>query len=457
MRSILIYVLLAFLCHSPITDAWSVLVLGGSGFKGHYTTELLARSGHEVTVLSRGKTYWGVLKKLQGLGVQHWACNRTIDVDPKEGPRPGTSGLAACPQLIDTSEIAKSFDVVVDFSTKTLEQLKQAIRLLKGRVKFYIFLSTHAVYDVSKNTTHQEPMLYESDAQRPGKEVSPLERFQLKEKNLKGNELLECEEELMKNFNSGGFPFATLRTANVFGPRENTFRYLLLHLWIRAHLALRLPLHLDETMLETPISMTYTPDIAQAVARIIAKAMGDVCCEEDVHGEAFNLACEEAPNQWSLYNYIAEPMGLNYVETVEMSHNKSIVLYPEIVRGPLNTQKALEVLKWAPTDLQKAARSVARFYDRVMLDESKYKWERELMYGKFKKMLIDDGPRFVSWIRNFYDEKRKTELYDELDDEDEDEIILYRPSPRHKNKNKGKKGKGKETSRKKRKPASSEL
>merc|ERR1719343_1343720 len=133
--------------------------------------------------------------------------------------------------------------------------------------------------------------------------------------------------------------------------------------------------------------MTYTPDIAQAVWRGIAKGFGEVCCSEHVEAQVFNLACEEAPNQQKLYNYVAEPMGLNYVETTEMSRNKSIVLYPEIVRGPLNIAKALEVLRWAPTDLTKAVRSVARFYDRVMLDESKHRWERDVMYSKMKRML----------------------------------------------------------------------
>ena len=69
------------------------------------------------------------------------------------------------------------------------------------------------------------------------------------------------------------------------------------------------------------------------------------------------------------------------------------------------------------------------------------------MYRKIKAMLGEDGPRFVEWTRasawlvatkealllhvaasgvpcRQYAERRKTELYDELDDEDEDEIIL---------------------------------
>eukprot|EP00415_Alexandrium_ostenfeldii_P001628 UN1628 len=190
-----------------------------------------------------------------------------------------------------------------------------------------------------------------------------------------------------------------------------------------------MPLHLDESLLQTPISMTYTPDVAQAVVRVIAKSRNEVCCPEHVHGEAFNLACEEAPNQRTLYNHIAEPIGMPYVETIEKESNKSIVLYPDIVRGPVSITKALEILRWSPTDFGKAARSVARFYDRVMLDERKYKKERDNMYAKCKKMLGSDGQRFVEWVRSYYAERRKTELYDELDDEDEDDLVMARPDP----------------------------
>eukprot|EP00971_Amphidinium_carterae_P032903 647634-Amphidinium_carterae.1 len=178
--------------------------------------------------------------------------------------------------------------------------------------------------------------------------------------------------------------------------------------------------------METPISMTYTPDIAQAVVRSISRSRNETCCPHLVHGEAFNLACEEAPTQRSLYNYVAEPIGVPYTETIEVEPNRSIVLYPEIKSGHVSITKALEVLRWAPTDLKKALRSVARFYDRVMLDESKFKVERAAMYTKCKKMLGAEGQKFVEWTRAYYAERRKTELYDELDDEDEEDLLLVR-------------------------------
>jgi len=403
-----------------------VLVLGGTGFRGHPTVERLLAEGHEVTVLSRGHNYWGVFERLKGR-IQHLPCNRTLAIGFGGAPQSTSSGLVNCTQLQSRQ---KAFDAVVDFSSRTPQELKQAVTLLKGKVGVYILMSSHAVYDVSKkDRSHDEAHLLESDAVRPGCEVSPMERYQLKSQNDVGDKMLECEEELLKQYDAGGFPFVVFRLASSFGPKENTIRYWLLHLWVRAHLPLTLPMHLAKDLLDTPISMTYTPDIAQAVVRAISRSRNETCCPEHVHAQAFNLACEEAPTQRSLYNYVAEPIGVPYTETIEVEPNRSIVLYPEIKRGHLSIQKALQTLRWAPTDLQKSLRSVARFYDRVMLDVGKFKVEREAMYAKCKKMLGSDGERFVEWTRAYYAERRKTELYDELDDEDEEDILLVRPDP----------------------------
>lgn len=42
------------------------------------------------------------------------------------------------------------------------------------------------------------------------------------------------------------------------------FLLRLLHLWVKACVGLTMPLHLDTSLKEVPISLTYTPDIAQA-------------------------------------------------------------------------------------------------------------------------------------------------------------------------------------------------
>lgn len=422
---------------------WRVLVLGGTGFKGSPTVKRLVEEGHDVTVVSRNNSYWGFLESFRGLGTV-WNCNRTLTTGSGGMSELETSGLALCKPLIEDKGF---FDAVVDFNGNKKDEVRQAMKLLKDRVGIYVFISSHSVYDVTKKGDGKKQGLKEEDAVRPGREVSPLERYTLKSQSTYGDAKLECEETLLANYNSGGFPFASLRIANPIGTKENSIRYWLLHLWLKAHLALTMPMHLDEDLLDTPISLTYTPDIAQAVVRVIKKHRNETCCPRDVRGEAFNLAAEQAPTQKELYNIIGDPIGVPFVETIQKHRNSSVVLYPEVVRGHLDVDKALGKLRWSPTDLSKAIRSVARFYDRVMLDKKRFDRQSHFMYEKVKHVLGSDGPRFVSWIRAHYDERRKTELYDEFDDEDEDDLLLVRPDP-EKAKSKTKKKKSKKNKKK---------
>ena len=41
---------------------------------------------------------------------------------------------------------------------------------------------------------------------------------------------------------------------------------------------------------------TFAPS-AKAVSLAISKGLNETCCAEKVHSEAFNLACEEMPDQ----------------------------------------------------------------------------------------------------------------------------------------------------------------
>lgn len=85
-----------------------------------------------------------------------------------------------------------------------------------------------------------------------------------------------------------------------------------------------------------------------------------------------------------------------YVETIDADPNQSIVpfgldfegqkllvrLYPDNVGGPVSVSKALEVLRWSPTTLTKAMRSVARFYE-PRLGVITGKWKKLGEHGRF--------------------------------------------------------------------------
>ncbi|CAK0885816.1 unnamed protein product [Prorocentrum cordatum] len=169
-------------------------------FRGRPTTERLLHDGHNVTVVSRGQFYWKGREELLPR-VNHWRCNRTLTVK-KGAALEKSSGLAACNQFHD----AGFFDAVVDFSSRNHQEVRQVAGLLSGRVGVYVFVSSHLVYRVSRAPDHDGPLL-ESDAVRPGREVSPLAREQARGIDARGDGDLDCETELMKQYNAGGFPF----------------------------------------------------------------------------------------------------------------------------------------------------------------------------------------------------------------------------------------------------------
>ena len=111
-----------------------LLVLGGTRFLGRHVVEDALDRGHAVTTFSRGRTpnpWPDRVAALRG------------DRDPRVTP--GLTPLAEAP--------TRDFDVVVDCSGYVPRIVDASARLLAGRVRRYVFVSTVSVY---------------ADASRPG-------------------------------------------------------------------------------------------------------------------------------------------------------------------------------------------------------------------------------------------------------------------------------------------------
>ena len=238
--------------------------------------------------------------------------------------------------------------------------------------------------------------------------------------NEVGDALFECEEALYKQYSVGGFPYVVLRTANLFGPEENTFRYWLLHLWVRAHRSLGLPLHLQKHLKDVPLSLTYTHDIGTAVLAVLRKHENVNCCPEDVHAQAFNIASDQPLDQYAFFMMIADQLDVLKIEA-QIHENKSVQLYPENTRGHVSVEKALKTLQWSPKSLPNALRATGMWYDRVMV-AGKFAKQRKTMYTKLRNMIKKDGKRFTNWVQDYYETAKKEGTYVEFDDDEEEQI-----------------------------------
>lgn len=103
-----------------------ILILGGTGFLGPHQVEYALARGHKVTLFNRGHKD----AALFGDRVEVLIGDR----DTKTGP-----GLSAL-------DGTRRWDAVIDNSGYAPRHVRDAARLLQGRVRRYLFVSTVAVY-----------------------------------------------------------------------------------------------------------------------------------------------------------------------------------------------------------------------------------------------------------------------------------------------------------------------
>jgi nucleoside-diphosphate-sugar epimerase len=181
----------------------NILILGGNGFIGGASTVALLDSGHNITLLSRGNAYYDSVTRIEPHVSKHILCDREKSL------------LLECKELVQDNTY---YDVVIDFTAYFPKHVTHILETLTGRVGFYIFISSEAVYEVSAKN-HTQPSK-ESEAIRP---TSLKRREELHNKLPYGDEKLACEETLAKQ-EKEGIPYLILRLPVAIGPRDTTYR-----------------------------------------------------------------------------------------------------------------------------------------------------------------------------------------------------------------------------------------
>ncbi len=167
-----------------------ILILGGTGFTGPHQVRYALSRGHEVTLFNRGRqpeTWPGKVEELLG-------DRNTGDLKALEG---------------------RSWDVCIDNPTSLPFWVRDAGKVLKGRIKQYVFISTISVYA--------------SDA-KPQDETGALAEYKgpdaFAEKKVT-NELYgplkaESEREAARQF---GEAVTIIRPGLIVGPGDQTDRF----------------------------------------------------------------------------------------------------------------------------------------------------------------------------------------------------------------------------------------
>lgn len=159
-----------------------VLVIGGTGHIGSYLIPRLWDRGYEVISISRGtaKPYW-----------YHpaWKSIQTIHVDRKADEADGKFGQ----RVADVGA-----DIVVDLMAYDLEQAKQVVNAIKGKVDHYLFCSTIWVYGPLTTIPADETQA-----------TFPIDEY--------GTKKLEIEQWLNAFVKREGFPATTFRPGHIVG------------------------------------------------------------------------------------------------------------------------------------------------------------------------------------------------------------------------------------------------
>jgi nucleoside-diphosphate-sugar epimerase len=246
------------------TSDMHVLLIGGTRFVGHYLALRLVAQGRRVTVLNRGVT-----PDALGPRVERLRADRGNDT-------------------FDSALAGRRFDAVVDFAAYRPEEVERAVRVLRGKTKHYVFISTGQVYLVKEACPRPAR---ESDfdgplAKRP-EEPEVLEEWTY------GVFKRGCEEVLARETD---FPSTRVRIPMVNGERDY-YRRLESYLW-------RL---LDGGPLLVPDG---GPEVCRHVYGLdVADFLASVLGDGRVLGRAFNLAQWEAPHLADLLGLLSEALG----------------------------------------------------------------------------------------------------------------------------------------------------
>ena len=160
----------------------NILIYGGSGIISSEVVNLCIQKGFEVTMINRGKRERNLKAK-------------TIIADLKRESKETLH-----------NKITDMYDVVIDFLSYDLNDLKKNMELVKGKCRQYIFISSATVYKTKKGRYKETDDIGESKW------------------NYANNKVL-CEEYVRNYANDYGFLFTIVRPYITYGKTRIPFQF----------------------------------------------------------------------------------------------------------------------------------------------------------------------------------------------------------------------------------------
>jgi nucleoside-diphosphate-sugar epimerase len=240
-----------------------VLFIGGTGIISTACTRLAAERGIDLTLLTRGRRAANLPAGVKTL---------TADMDSADG---------AAHALGDAS-----FDVVVDWIAFTADQAERDIRLFRGRVRQYIFISSASAYQ--KPSTHY--LITESTPL-----ANPYWEY--------SRDKIACEELLMRAYREEGFPVTIVRPSLTYGETQIT---LAVNSWAKSYTAVDRMRQGKKVIVPGDGSslwvITHNTDFAKGLVGLLGR--------EQTIGHAFHITSDEVMTWDQIYRIVGSAAGV---------------------------------------------------------------------------------------------------------------------------------------------------
>lgn len=248
-----------------------VLILGGTRNLGHFTALSLLEAGHSVTILNRGQT----------------PDHLPPEVERIRADRRNTSTMR---EALDK----RSFDLVLDTTTYTGADARQAVELFSGNADRFVFVSSGQVYLVREGLSRP---FREDDYDGP---VFPEPAAGTTDHDgwKYGVEKRDAEDVFTAAAAASGFPVTTLRLPMIASEMDDRGR---IQCYI-ARLLDRAPVLLPGEP-GLPLRHVYVRDVAAIVTALVSR--------DTTAGRAYNISFGESMSLEQFVTLLAGIIGVN--------------------------------------------------------------------------------------------------------------------------------------------------
>jgi len=244
-----------------------VLFIGGTGTISSSCSEYAMQQGIDLFLFNRGQTTYRTIPK----GV------KVIIGDYRD--------INQAENLLQNQK----FDVVVDWIAYTTEHVLQDIRLFRGRIGQYIFISSASAY--------HKPVL-----SLPITESTPLYNPYW----LYSRQKIECENLLLETYRKEKFPFTIVRPSHTYDQTRLPVqgRYTVLH---RMKMEKKVIIHGDGTSLWV---LTHAKDFAKGFYGLLGNSQAI--------GESFHITSDQVLTWNQIYNELALALGVDQPQFIHV-------------------------------------------------------------------------------------------------------------------------------------------